>query len=357
MISTKKASKSPEILECTLRDGSYALDFQFTASDTFNIARRLDRLGFQWIEVGHGVGLGASQNGQGVAAATDVEYMESAAEAVRNGRWGMFCIPGIARVEDIEIAADHGMDFVRVGCEVTEVEEAKVFIEMARDYGLFVFSNLIKSYTSSVEFFVQQALKTIDYGAQCVYIVDSAGGMLPKEIGDYASALREVRPEIKIGFHGHNNLGMAVANSLFCADIGFDVIDSSLQGFGRSAGNAVTEQLVAALIRNGMDAPADPVATMEAGEELIRPLMSEVGISSLDVTSGLALFHSSYMRRVLDSAKQNRVDPRYLILELCKHDRINAPPQLIEACAGAVKSHGLPRGSLLLKSYFGEEQK
>lgn len=357
MMSTQEVTKSPAILECTLRDGSYALDFQFTATDTFNIARRLDRLGFQWIEVGHGVGLGASAKGLGVAAATDVEYMESAAEAVLSGNWGMFCIPGVAELEDIDIAVDHGMHFVRVGCEVAEVEKSKIFIERARDKGLFVFSNLMKSYASSVRVFVEQAVKCIDYGAHCIYVVDSAGGMLPNEIDDYADALRDVRPEVMIGFHGHNNLGMAVGNSLFCANAGFDVIDTSLQGFGRSAGNAATEQFVAALIRNGMEVPCDPVDIMEAGEELIRPLMNEVGISSLDVASGLALFHSSYMRRVLDVAKQHRVDPRRLILELCKHDRINAPFQLIEACVEAVKSHGIPRGSILLKSYYGEEQK
>lgn len=348
---------APEILECTLRDGSYALDFQFTAMDTRKIAQRLDDLGFPWIEVGHGVGLGASVKGKGASAATDVEYMIAAADVVNNGKWGMFCIPGIAEIEHLDIAAEHKMDFVRIGCEVADVHTAKPFIERARSLGLFVFSNLMKSYAGPINYFVNQAGECIAYGAQYVYIVDSAGGMLPNEIIAYADALHDVFPEIKLGFHGHNNIGMGVCNSLQCADNGFDVIDSSLQGIGRSAGNTPTEQIIVALIRSGYKVPYDPIEVMQAGEDMIRPLMREPGFSSLDVTAGLALFHSSYMRRVLEVAKFHRIDPRRLILALCDRDRVNAPIELIEECALTVMNHPIPYGRLHTVPYFGEEQK
>lgn len=348
--------RAPDILECTLRDGSYAIDFQFTAEDTWNIAERLDRLGFPWIEVGHGIGLGASIKGMGTAAATDAEYMAAAADAVSDGKWGMFCIPGIAELEHLDMAAEYRMDFVRVGCDVADVHMAQKFIERARELGLFVFSNLMKSYAAPTEFFVQQAAKCIDYGAQCLYVVDSAGGMLPEEIGRYADALRQARPEVKLGFHGHHNIGMGVANALFCAKSGFDVVDTSLQGFGRSAGNTPTEQFIAVLIRGGYQVPYDAIEVMQAGEDLIRPLLRETGVSSLDLTAGLALFHSSYMRRVLDSAKQHRIDPRRLIIALCERDRVNAPHELIEECAAEVKAYPLPKSAVAAKPYYGEEQ-
>lgn len=349
-------NRSPDILECTLRDGSYAIDFQFTAEDTKNIAGRLDQLGFPWIEVGHGIGLGASDKGMGTAAATDAEYMAATTETVSHGKWGMFCIPGIAELEHLDLAAEHGMDFVRVGCDVADVHMAREFIEHARGLGIFVFSNLMKSYTAPTEFFVEQAGKCIDYGAQCLYVVDSAGGMLPEEIGRYADALRQARPDIKLGFHGHHNIGMGVANALFCAAHSFDVVDTSLQGFGRSAGNTPTEQFIAALVRGGYDVPYDPIEVMQAGEDLIRPLLKEIGVSSLDLTAGLALFHSSYMRRVLESAKRHRIDPRRLIVALCERDRVNAPHDLIEECAAEVKAYPLPKSAVAVKPYYGEEQ-
>jgi len=346
----------PQVLECTLRDGSYAIDFQFTENDTRNITRRLDALGFELIEVGHGIGLGASRNGHDVAAATDEQYMKAAAESVTQASWGMFCIPGIAHLRDLEIAKEYGIDFIRIGCEVDKVADAIDFISYAKKNGIYVFSNLMKSYTSDPTYFAEQATICIAAGADCVYIVDSAGGMLPKELDQYSEAVWSMDSDAVLGFHGHNNLGMAVANSLHCLDQGFAVADSSLQGFGRSSGNAPTEQLVSAMMRSGYAIEMDVVDIMQAGEDFIRPLIRNSGIDSLDTTSGLALFHSSYMNRVIEVAKLYNVDPRRLIIELCNHDRINAPQELIISCAETVaETYGsdfLPK----IRIYHGEEQ-
>jgi hypothetical protein len=214
----------------------------------------------------------------------------------------------------------------------------------------------MKSYVSEPAYFAQQAGKCADYGSQCVYIVDSAGGMIPSEIGQYIDAFRAARPDVELGFHGHNNIGLGVGNALYCAERGISIVDTSLQGFGRSAGNTSTEHFISALVRGGYDTPYDPIDVMQAGEELIRPLIRETGASSLDITAGLALFHSSYMKRVLDSAKQHRVDPRRLIVELCKRDRVNAPAGLIEEAAQVVQKMHAPMSPLLVKQYFGEEQ-
>jgi 4-hydroxy-2-oxovalerate aldolase len=341
----------PAILDCTLRDGSYVIDFGFTKADTFELLYALRRLGFPFIEIGHGIGLGASRKGMGVAAATDIEYMEAACLSPSDNRWGMFCIPGVASLDDVDLAAAHSMGFIRIGCEVANVEEAKPFIERARHHGIYVFSNLMKSYAAPVGEFVAAALKCVEYGAQCVYIVDSAGGMLPGEILDYTHALRDAWPGVKLGFHGHNNLGMGVANALACAAAGFDVIDTSLQGLGRSGGNVPTEQFISALIRAGYDVPYDPVAVMQAGDDLVRQYVQP--ISSLDVTAGLAQFHSSYMPRILSVAKAKRVDPRRLILAVSERDKLNAPMALIEECAAGLAASP---SALVTNPYYGEEQ-
>jgi 4-hydroxy 2-oxovalerate aldolase len=354
----------PAILDCTLRDGSYVIDFGFTRSQTEKFVRCLADLGFPYIEIGHGIGLGASRMDMGVAAATDEEYMMAARTYPSN--WGMFAIPGVATLDDVGLAAANRMGFIRIGCEVAAVEEAKPFIERARHHGIYVFSNLMKSYAVPPSKFAKQAAKCVEYGAQCVYIVDSAGGMLPGDIGAYANALRDLCPDVRLGFHGHNNLGLGVANALTAADLGFEVIDVSLQGLGRSGGNVPSEQFIAALTIYGEGEesdgtwvahydkpPYDIVAVMQAGDDLVRQYVQP--ISSLDVTAGLAQFHSSYMPRILSVAKERRVDPRRLILAVSERDKLNAPMELIQECAAALEG-AQPPSALVTKPYYGEEQ-
>lgn len=339
-------SNPPTILDCTLRDGAYIVDFQFTSEDTQRIAKRLDDLGIPLIEVGHGVGLGASENGLGNSAATDTEYMSAAAKAVTRGKWGMFCIPGIAKLSDIEIASDHGIGFIRIGTEVNKVESGKTFIETALRRGIQVYCNLMKSYVATPEYFAIQANKCYQYGASVVYIVDSAGGMLPKEIEKYVDAVRSIHPQAALGFHGHNNLGLAVANSLHCADLGASIIDTALQGLGRSAGNTPTSQFIATLMRSGYKLNYDVVDVMQAGEELTRHLIRKTGYDTLDMTAGLALFHSGYMKQVVMTAESYGVDPRRLIIALCERDRVNAPQELInEAAQSVLEIHGKQRSN------------
>jgi 4-hydroxy-2-oxovalerate aldolase len=327
---TQTTRKSPTILDTTLRDGSYVIDFQFSKQDTYNIAKRLDDLGFELIEIGHGTGLGSSEKNLGKAAATDEDYMVAGAEAIVKGKWGMFCIPGIAEVRHLEMAASHGMDFVRVGTEVSGVDSGKQLIEAARKLGMTVYCNLMKSYVATPEYFAKQASECLKMGAEAVYIVDSAGGMLPHEIQGYIDALRSVQPDAKIGFHGHNNLGLAVANSLHCAQQGVDIVDTSLQGLGRSAGNTPISQYLSVLSRYGFATHFDLIDIMKASEDLARPLVRNIGVDTIDVTSGLAQFHSGFLGRVQKAADSHGIDVRRLIIELCKLDREKADQQLID---------------------------
>lgn len=340
-----------EILDCTLRDGSYAVDFSFTKSDAACISYKMHQLGFPYIEVGHGIGLGASAKGMGVAAATDLEYMQEAC-----GNWGMFCIPGIAELDDVRMLAHQGAGFIRIGSDIANVETCEPYIDLARERGLHVFSNLMKSYAVPIPEFVAAAKKCLDYGSQCIYIVDSAGGMLPSDIDRYATALRnEINVNVKLGFHGHNNIGMALANALTAVELDFAVIDTTLQGIGRSGGNVATELFIAVTNVCGLNVyKGDPIAVMQVGEDFIRPLLHDTGLYSLDITAGMAQFHSSYMPRILEVARKNRIDPRRLIAEISLVDKVNCPMDLVERCAK--KLVDAPAYHLLTKAYYGEEQ-
>lgn len=198
--------------------------------------------------------------------------------------------------------------------------------------------------------------RAASFGADMVYLVDSAGGMLPSEVCTYLRAVRAEAPDVAMGFHGHNNLGLAVANSLVCAEEGVVMVDTSLQGFGRSAGNTPTEQFLSTLIRGGYEIDIDPIEAMHLGETLIRPLIERRGLSSLDIAAGQAQFHSSYMPAVLNVAKRHRIDPRVLIVELCQHDKINAPDELLERLAAELHARQAALRALPWGAYFGEEQ-
>jgi 4-hydroxy-2-oxovalerate aldolase len=350
--------KKTKLLDCTLRDGSYAINFQFTARDTGLICEQLDEAGFPYIEIGHGVGLNASNAGYGTAAETDEAYLTAAANSVKNGKFGMFCIPGVATLDDVRMAADLGAGFIRVGTEVDEVAKSKEFIEVACSRGMTVMSNFMKSYAKSPKEFAEFARISHEYGSALLYIVDSAGGMMPSDIEAYMEAVRNVC-DIPIGFHGHDNLGLSVANSLKAAELGAKVIDGSLQGLGRSAGNAPMEILSVVLQRAGLIDPLDSLAVMDISEKFVRPLVRRRGISSLDVVTGEAHFHSSYMSIIRKSSSQHGIDPRRLILALTKISKTDAPPELVEEAARTIRENSAEvfTARFEFDEYFGNEQK
>ncbi|MGH6955026.1 MAG: 4-hydroxy-2-oxovalerate aldolase, partial [Alphaproteobacteria bacterium] len=168
-----------EIIDCTLRDGSYVADFQFTARDTESICRGLARAGIRMIEVGHGLGLGASRAGHGKARESDEAYLEAARAGAGGAKVGAFFIPGIGSAEDIAAARRRGLDFIRIGADVTRIESAREHVARARTLGLEVSLNMMKSYAVDLAGMVSVAAAIRGYGASIVTVVDSAGCMLP----------------------------------------------------------------------------------------------------------------------------------------------------------------------------------
>jgi len=302
-----------EILECTLRDASYPIAYQFTAEDTALIAAGLYQSGFTRIEIGHGLGLRASGIKYGFAAATDEQYLSAASCVLPQRIFGVFAIPGIAELDDVDLVAKFGGGFIRVGTDVNRTELAESFIKRGKDQGLEVSSNLMKTYMASPTEVVERSLQLQEWGADIVAVVDSAGGMLPESLREYISSLIEAGVK-KVGFHGHNNLQLAVANTLTAIEAGATVVDSTLRGLGRSSGNAQTEALVMCLHRLGYKTGIDIFQTMDISEKIIAPLARGRGSDNIEVASGYSLFHSGFLPLVEKIARTKNIDVRKLII-------------------------------------------
>ncbi len=344
-----------KILDTTLRDGSYAINFNFTARDTAIISKKLEEAGIPYIEIGHGVGFNGSEK-HGQALESDEAYLKAAAEALSTSKFGMFCIPGIARLSDIDMAADYNMGFVRVGTNVTQAELSQPFIEKAKKKGMLVAANFMKSYGLSPKEFAKKVKLSESYGADTVYVVDSAGGMFPKDVRAYYEAIREVT-DISLGFHGHNNLMLGNANTLEAVEVGYDIVDTSLQGMGRSAGNACTETVVAALLKLGYKLDLDYRALLDIGHTYIAPLYSSNGRHPLDITAGYADFHTSYMRMIHKYSAKYSVDPVMLMQEITKIDKVDVNENKLDELASRLEQdENLYIGKFNFSRYFGEEQ-
>ncbi|MFQ5715544.1 MAG: 4-hydroxy-2-oxovalerate aldolase, partial [Nitrospinales bacterium] len=195
---------SVNLLDNTIRDGSYALDFCFTPEDTAFLANLLEKAGFPFIEIGHGLGLGACREPQWQMPQPDEAYLRQTRDAIKKSQLGVFFIPGIGTEDDLRLGRDCGMDFVRIGTNVTEAEEGRKFIRLAKKLGYFVAANLMKSYVVTPEEFARIGAQLKDQEVDVVYLVDSAGGMMPHEIRRYLDKVSEVCG-VPMGFHGHNN--------------------------------------------------------------------------------------------------------------------------------------------------------
>jgi 4-hydroxy-2-oxovalerate aldolase len=324
------------ILECTLRDGSYAINFQFSAKDTAVIALSLEQAGIRHIEIGHGLGLNASRTGKGVAAEGDENYMRAVKSKLKHAKWGMFCIPGIARLDNLLLGRDYEMGFVRIGVHSTNFSEAAPFVDLAKKSGIQVFINLMKSYMIEAEEFGRFARHAQDMGADGLYLVDSAGYMLPEQVEEYLLQARQ-SSDLALGFHGHDNLRLSVANALRAVDSGAQWIDATLQGIGRSSGNPPTESLAAILSRRGHFAVSDLLLLLRIGRKHIWPLLRAQGCDSMEIVSGLAGFHSGFEADVLAVSRREKVSPLAMVLKLCEQTKAGAPEDLLTRLAEEIR--------------------
>ncbi|WP_375585598.1 hypothetical protein [Cyclobacterium xiamenense] len=303
------------IIENTLRDGSYVIDFQFTKDQTQKVVSELDQMGFEYIEVGHGLGLGAYNNPKcGFSAENDEVYIQTAREAATNAKIVSFFIPGIGSIEDIRIAKSNGLDFIRCGININDFRNLKPYAEEAKKQSLTLAINLMKSYAvKSYEF--SQIVQEIDSWqlADVIYLVDSAGCMFPNEVAEYIDRTRQ-NISTPLGFHGHNNLSMGIANSIQALQSGATYIDTCVRGMGRSAGNAQTEIFIWALKKLGIDVGIDLYDLYQFADNTLVPMMDRPqGLTSEEIHIGVSKFHTSYMSMVEQSAAKYNVPKKRLI--------------------------------------------
>lgn len=317
----KRSDRLMKILDTTIRDGSYAIDFKFSCKDVQDLVNRSQKIGIEYIEIGHGQGLNASSPEHGIALQSDEEYMKVARKVADKAKLGFFCIPGIARLEDIELSKRNGMNFIRIGVSCFDYEKAIPYIKKGCKEGLEVFVNFMKTYASTPDEFARAAKIVHEIGTRCVYIVDSAGSMNAEDIGKYIEHTRAIS-DVELGFHGHNNLGLAVDNTMYCVKKGIDYVDCSFQGLGRSLGNASLEQIVMVMERRGYSTGFDIPQVLEYGYAGLRNIVNGKLINPLDYICGYAEFHSSFLKYIYRCSSQKEVDPLRLIMEYSKENKM-----------------------------------
>jgi 4-hydroxy-2-oxovalerate aldolase len=325
------------ILDCTLRDGNHAIDLNFNKEHTKQITKRLIDSGVKYIEIGHPMGPGSLRKDLKLAAATDIEYLESVKELASKANIGTFFLPTIGETSDIDNLCRYNMNFIRIGSNVGSVDKAKSFIKYSKDVGLKVHFSLMKAYAMSPYELSQEAKKLEDFGVDVVHIMDSAGALIPNDVKKYISELKNA-VTVKIGFHAHDNLRLAIANALVAIEEGADFIDASLRGLGRSAGNAQLEILVAVLKKSGYDIPINLRFLLDCGTELVKPLIKKYsGLEMLDIIYGYTGFHSNFLPLFEQVSKNAKVDLIDLIILVCDNEKINPTLEMIQDIAISMK--------------------
>lgn len=316
------------IMDTTLRDGMHAMAHQFKPAQMALVAKALDEAGVDVIEVAHGDGLAGSSFQYGFAAATDEEYLKAVSSALKRSKLATLILPGIGTCKDMQVAKQAGVKVFRIATHVTEADISEEHIELAKEMGAEVVGFLMMSHTVDKGKIAEQAKLMEKYGADIVYVVDSAGAMIPEEVKDKVGYLA-AQIRIPVGFHAHNNLGLAVSNTLAAIDAGAKAVDGTLRGLGAGAGNTPTEVLVAAVKKAGYDCGVDLYKIMDAAT-VLEPMMRRPQIiDNASVMLGFAGVYSSFLLHTYRAAKNFGLDPRDILMELGKRKIIGGQEDYI----------------------------
>jgi 4-hydroxy-2-oxovalerate aldolase len=322
------------ILDATLRDGSHAIRHRFTPDQVRTIAGGLDAAGVYAIGVGHGDGLGGSSRQLGLALHGDEELLTAAASVIEHARLAVTLVPGIGTKEHLRRAAGLGARLVRIATHCTEADVSVQHIALARELDLEVHGDLMMPHLTDPATLAEQAAIMAGAGAQGVYVMDSAGALLPDDVRARISALRErLDPEVSLGVHAHDNLSLAVANTLAGIEEGATLADGCLVGLGAGAGNARTEVLAAVLERAGIDTALDLFALQDLADQSVRPIGAPV-IDRLTATLGYAGVPSSLLLPARRAAERFEVDAREVIVGLGRHGAVTGQEDLALELAG-----------------------
>jgi len=321
--------KAIRIIDATLRDGMHAVSHQLTPEQMAAIAAGLEAAGVDTIEIGHGDGLGGSSLQYGFGKASDLEYVKAVAKAVKKTKIDLLLIPGIGTIEDLEVAMKYGVKTVRVATHVTEADVGEQHIAFAKKHGLEAVGFLMMSHMATPEKVAEQAKLFERYGADIVYVTDSAGAMLPDDVKVRIAAVKEAI-SLPVGFHAHNNLGLAIGNTLAAIEAGATIVDGTVRGFGGGAGNAQLEVLVAVLKRLGYETGIDLYKIMDVGEQLIDPILHRPQIVSNEALAiGYAGAYGSFLLHARRAAEKFGVDARDILIEMGRRKTVGGQEDLI----------------------------
>ena len=304
------------LTDSTLRDGSHALAHQFTEDQVRAVVRGLDDAGVPVIEVSHGDGLGGSSFNYGFSHTNEKTLLKAAVEEAKSAKIAVLMLPGIGIKEDLVDAAEMGVAVARIATHCTEADIAPQHIALAKRLGMETVGFLMMAHMISPEELSEQAKLMESYGADCVYVVDSAGAMTIDDARTRVAAVKDA-VECQVGLHAHNNLSLAVANSMAAYDEGVDQLDGCTTGLGAGAGNCPTEILVAAFEKTGVDTGVDPLRVMDVAEEVVRPIQPLQGIIDRDgLLLGYAGVYGSFLLHAKRAAERFGVDTKDILLEL-----------------------------------------
>lgn len=318
-----------------LRDGMHAKQHQISLEEMRAVARALDEAGMPLIEVTHGDGLGGRSINYGFPCNTDEEYLKATVAAVKRAKISALLLPGIGTVDHLKMARDCGIATIRVATHCTEADVSEQHIGMGREMGLDTVGFLMMAHMIEPDALVAQAKLMESYGANCIYCTDSAGYMLPDDVTARIALLRrELKPETEIGFHGHHNMSMGVANSLAAIEAGADRIDGSVAGLGAGAGNTPLEVFVAVLDRMGVEHGVDLYKIMDVAEDLVVPMMDQpIRIDRDALILGYAGVYSSFLLFAQRAAKKYGVSSRDILVELGRRRTVGGQEDMIEDLA------------------------
>jgi 4-hydroxy 2-oxovalerate aldolase len=317
------------LIDSTLRDGSHAISHQYYAEDVIRIVKGLDAAGVQVIEIAHGEGLGGSSFNYGLSAVPEKELIAAACDVTDQAKIACLLLPGIGIVDDLREVGELGVKVARIATHCTEADISEQHIKAAKELGMEAIGFLMMAHMNSPEGLVEQALLMQSYGADTLYIADSAGAMITEDVRRRVSALVSAL-EIPVGLHAHNNLSMAVANSIAAYEEGAVNLDGTSAGLGAGAGNCPTEILAAVSTKYGINTGVDSLKLMDLAEEIVRPMMPrQQVIDRAGLILGYAGVYGSFLLHSQRAAECYGVSQAEILLELGRRKVVGGQEDMI----------------------------
>lgn len=311
--------KKIKISDPSLRDGSHAVSHQLTSEQIISYLTKADQSGIAYFEVGHGNGLGASSHQVGKSLISDREMLKAARKAITRGKLSVHVIPGFATIErDLKTAIDLGVNAFRIGTHCTEIDTAQRHIQFLANKGIEAYGVLMMSHMADHSALFDALKKLESYGASGLILMDSAGAYLPQQVRERVSSLVK-QTNLEIGFHAHNNLGLAVANSIAAVEAGATIIDATSRGFGAGAGNCQLEALIAVLQKLGYETGVDFYKVLETAEVAERDLVISLPFSkSMSILTAVHGVFSGFAKQISHISEIYQVDSKDVVALLGK---------------------------------------